>query len=570
MKKINQFFIITTIISVILSQVSAERFWWSSAVSNDTNEFMSIYFEENLPLWETSRSRIDGLTLRRESAGILDRERDANTPEWQAMSAFIPTWDITFAMNSGASNKSWEKEPSGAADTQRRGDLAALENLTAAGARHVTMFLQSPMSKGNKKTFIDGPDGASIATRIEDIKRYINWIEARKPEGVLVDYALIDAHPAKGIFPDPADYQDVYRQLATALRDAGMPFAGIMFDWKASTISQAGARELIDICKWVQTDLSQELGQDYYAGWWIWYYVKNVSKPTLYQRGLRGVGYVMDEPDNHWISHVYIGAALGDTPMLPDTVNGFPVGRLEGINENYELMEPKIADKLSIELQGMDSILLNWEVGTHQELPIVMQRKIADTGFADIAQLTTLDTTYLDTDVVRGEIYTYRIYAPDGGAGREFSNEASLRVPDIVVEYRNQSSDPQSNTIVPQIILNNTGGFEYNYEDLSVRYWFTAENYNDLVFAADWAAIGAQNIAADYVAVDPLRVGGNYYAENSNTTEIAQYWLVNGRVGYDVTSTLRIQAGVRNLFDKMYFSNVRVNANADREVSSRG
>lgn len=63
---------------------------------------------------------------------------------------------------------------------------------------------------------------------------------------------------------------------------------------------------------------------------------------------------------------------------------------------------------------------------------------------------------------------------------------------------------------------------------------------------------------------------GNYYAENSNTTKIAQYWLVNGRVGYDVTSTLRIQAGVRNLFDKMYFSNVRVNANADREVSSRG
>ena len=38
----------------------------------------------------------------------------------------------------------------------------------------------------------------------------------------------------------------------------------------------------------------------------------------------------------------------------------------------------------------------------------------------------------------------------------------------------------------------------------------------------------------------------------------------------NINSTLRIQAGVRNLFDKMYFSNVRVNANADREVSSRG
>ena len=512
MKKVS-YFLIITIISIMSSQVFADRFWWTSGVSKNTNEFMSIYFEENLPLWETSRSRIDGLSLRRESAVVLNRERNANTPEWQAMAAFVPTWDITFAMNSGASNKSWEKEPSGAADTQRRGDLAALENLTAAGAKHVTMFLQSPMSKGGKATFIDGPNGASIATRIEDVKRYINWIEARKPEGVLVDYALIDAHPAKGIFPDPVDYQDVYRQLATALRDAGMPFVGIMFDWKASTISRAGARELIDICKWVQTDLSQELGVDYYAGWWIWYFVKGVPQPTLYQRGLRGVGYVMDEPDNHWISHVYIGAALGNPPMLPDTVNGFPVGRLEGINENYELMEPKIADNLSIELQGTDSILLNWEVGVSEELGLAVQRKTADTEFADIAQLTTLDTTYLDSEVVRGETYTYRIYAPDAGAGREYSNEAGLRVPDIMVEYRNQSSDPQSNTIMPQLRLNNTGGFEYSYEDLSIRYWFTAENHNDLVFTTDWAAIGAQNVAADYMVADPVRVGGNYYAE---------------------------------------------------------
>ena len=63
---------------------------------------------------------------------------------------------------------------------------------------------------------------------------------------------------------------------------------------------------------------------------------------------------------------------------------------------------------------------------------------------------------------------------------------------------------------------------------------------------------------------------GNYYAENSNVTEIDQYWLVNGRVGYAFTPALSLQAGVRNLFGQDYFSNVRINANADRDVASRG
>ena len=289
------------------------------------------------------------MTLRRESVIVMDQQRKENTVQWQAMKAFIPTWNITYAMNTGAMNKSWIKEKSGLAEELRESDLRAIENLEAAGAKHITIYMQSPMSKGPAKTFVDGPDGASIETRIKDIKRYINWIKARRPDSdpIKLDYALIDAHPPKGIYPDPADYKDVYRRLAIALKKDNIPFVGIMIDWKATTINSEGAKELIDICRWVQTDLSKELGIDYYAGWWIWYYIKKIPHEELYERAKRGVKFVMSKPDNHWVRHVYVGAKLGEhAPLLPDTVDyKLPNGRLEGINETYEMMEPSSSKK---------------------------------------------------------------------------------------------------------------------------------------------------------------------------------------------------------------------------------
>ncbi|MEG3766757.1 TonB-dependent receptor domain-containing protein, partial [Alteromonas sp. 14N.309.X.WAT.G.H12] len=63
---------------------------------------------------------------------------------------------------------------------------------------------------------------------------------------------------------------------------------------------------------------------------------------------------------------------------------------------------------------------------------------------------------------------------------------------------------------------------------------------------------------------------GSVYAENSNTTKVDSYWLVNGRVGYQLSTGVALQVGVRNVFDKAYFANVRINANSDRAVEDRG
>jgi iron complex outermembrane receptor protein len=66
---------------------------------------------------------------------------------------------------------------------------------------------------------------------------------------------------------------------------------------------------------------------------------------------------------------------------------------------------------------------------------------------------------------------------------------------------------------------------------------------------------------------------GELYAENSNQTKVADYWLLGLRAGDTFrfgSQSLNLYGGIRNLLDEDYFSNVRINANANRPVEERG
>ncbi len=63
------------------------------------------------------------------------------------------------------------------------------------------------------------------------------------------------------------------------------------------------------------------------------------------------------------------------------------------------------------------------------------------------------------------------------------------------------------------------------------------------------------------------------YAENTNTTRVGSEMIVNLRLGKEwqgSQQTLTLFAGVTNLFDRDYISNLRINANSDRPVEARG
>lgn len=59
---------------------------------------------------------------------------------------------------------------------------------------------------------------------------------------------------------------------------------------------------------------------------------------------------------------------------------------------------------------------------------------------------------------------------------------------------------------------------------------------------------------------------GDLYAENSNQTEVSDYWLFGIRAGDTFrfgSQSLSVYGGIRNLLDEDYFSNIRINANRE-------
>ena len=75
-----------------------------------------------------------------------------------------------------------------------------------------------------------------------------------------------------------------------------------------------------------------------------------------------------------------------------------------------------------------------------------------------------------------------------------------------------------------------------------------------------------------FAAVEGL-FSSHRYAENTNTTRVGSEMIVNLRLGQEwqrQQQTLTLFAGITNLFDREYISNLRINANSDRPVEARG
>ena len=87
-----------------------------------------------------------------------------------------------------------------------------------------------------------------------------------------------------------------------------------------------------------------------------------------------------------------------------------------------------------------------------------------------------------------------------------------------------------------------------------------------------FAEIDWQADSGLFASVESL-LGSHRYAENTNRTRIGSEWLVNVRGGKAWTlnrQTLTLFAGIDNLLDRDYYSNLRINANSDRPVENRG
>ena len=77
-----------------------------------------------------------------------------------------------------------------------------------------------------------------------------------------------------------------------------------------------------------------------------------------------------------------------------------------------------------------------------------------------------------------------------------------------------------------------------------------------------FAEVAWRDSDVGYATLD-MRYAGSFYADNANTAKIDNAWIFNGRVGKTIDAgddNLTVYFGIDNMFDEVYFDNIRINA----------
>ncbi|WP_165872147.1 PKD domain-containing protein [Tenacibaculum sp. M341] len=113
--------------------------------------------------------------------------------------------------------------------------------------------------------------------------------------------------------------------------------------------------------------------------------------------------------------------------------------------------------------------------------------------FGDGATDTGVTVAHTFTQVGSYEV----VLTVDNGAGLSDTESMTITVREettasIGLEYKDGGGNATDNMVNPHLRIVNNGNESVNYEDISIRYWFTSEGNNDLNFWCDWAQLGSQ------------------------------------------------------------------------------
>ncbi|WP_338877346.1 cellulose binding domain-containing protein (plasmid) [Spirosoma sp. SC4-14] len=105
---------------------------------------------------------------------------------------------------------------------------------------------------------------------------------------------------------------------------------------------------------------------------------------------------------------------------------------------------------------------------------------------------------------------------PNGLTGdTRFTLTVSLPVT-LKIQYKDgDNGQLTNNQISPRLQLTNVGNAPVPYSEVTIRYWFTAENYAPINTWLDYAQLGNDNVKMAYVWLDQPRAGATGYVEYS-------------------------------------------------------
>ncbi|WP_133055278.1 cellulose binding domain-containing protein [Niastella koreensis] len=159
-----------------------------------------------------------------------------------------------------------------------------------------------------------------------------------------------------------------------------------------------------------------------------------------------------------------------------------------------------------------------------------VQSRISNTNWGNFNEQDDYSYTQNTTYTLNEKITLYRNGKLIGGT--EPAAVAPVRQFSVLA----QTLGSGQNTINTNIQLKNTGNVPVNYEDIKLRYWFTADGNAPLQSWIDYAALGASNITGAFTRLPDLRSGADAYLEFS--------FLPSAGVFYPLCNTGNIQSRV--------------------------
>mgnify|MGYP003639345044 FL=1 len=196
------------------------------------------------------------------------------------------------------------------------------------------------------------------------------------------------------------------------------------------------------------------------------------------------------------------------------------------ITEDTELNINLIAiENISAKGNSPSEIEINWDSNLQDIQGFVIEVKEEGGSFSELERVSAETFSYVHTGVITGDRYTYRIAAIlDEDTLSCYSAETSVIAPFIIVQYKDgDKNKTANNAIKPQLKLINEADYGVALNRLSVRYWFTVEDFAPLNFYVDYARLGTSDVKGSFVALDDARDGANYYLEiNFETNNVIE------------------------------------------------
>ncbi|QCX01363.1 hypothetical protein FGM00_15055 [Aggregatimonas sangjinii] len=208
------------------------------------------------------------------------------------------------------------------------------------------------------------------------------------------------------------------------------------------------------------------------------------------------------------------------------------------VSENLEIIiDLQAIEAISAKGISPTEVEITWESSLSESSGFVLEFKTEDGDFAELARLSSNETSYIHSGVTSGEGYTYRVAALlEEDSFSCYSEEVAVIAPFLIVDYQDGDKYKLDNSdIKPQLLLRNESDSEIDLNRASVRYWFTAEDFNPLNFYIDYAQLGNENIAGEFTALTDARDGANYYvtysfAEGTSVAAFGNSGVIKSRI----------------------------------------